>query len=151
MPATTTLSQTTLAAPCDAHESVVKLASVSGVLPGYRLFVDGELMAVQRLGIETYVYVARGVDGTAGAAHSSEAVVYIGQGHQFYSRDPVGIPRDAIPVSPYINLSNGKVWFAQGDTLPDGNAVRWYQEQTVTHEVGALGVRTTTLDPTEST
>jgi hypothetical protein len=95
--------------------------------------------------------VSRGVDGTAAAAHPSGAVVYLGRGDQFFTKDPEGIPPAAIPVSPYINLRNGKVWFALGDTKPDGNAVRWWQAQSVTHAVGPLGVRTTSLDITAST
>lgn len=151
MPATATLSTTTLSEPVDAHQNVVRLTSVSGLLPGHRLFVEGELMAVQRLGVGTYVHVNRGVDGTGGAAHPSLATVYIGTGDQFFSRDPVGIPPMTVLVSPHINLRNGKVWFARGSTQPDGNAVRWWEAQTSTHAVGPLGVLTTTYDPTAST
>lgn len=151
MPATVTLGTTTLSVPVGVSETQIKVASISGILPGYRLWIGEELMAVQGFGVETYVNVRRGVDGTASAPHASSATVYIGQAHQFYSTDPVGLPNDAIPVSPYINVLNGKLWFARGDPQPDGNSHRWWEAQTTTRAVGALGVVTTTLDPTEST
>lgn len=151
MPATVTLSTTTLSAPLDAHEGVAVLASVSGLSPGVRLYVDRELMTVLRVGVGTQVYIIRGVDGTAGAAHTSGSTVTIGLAHQFYSVDPVGAPPEAIPVSPWINLTNGKVWYAQGDPVASGNSQRWWQERTTTYTKGPLGVRTTTLDPTSST
>lgn len=149
MPATVTLNSTTLSEAIGAADGSVKLASVSDVFPGYFLYVDGELMRVISVGIGTNVNVTRGVGGTGGVPHVSGLTVYIGQGHQFYHRDPVGRPNLAIPVSPYINLANGSVWFARGDATDSGN--RWWQEQTVTREVGALGVVTTSLDPTSST
>lgn len=152
MPATVTLSTTTLSKPLDEHEGVVTLASVSGLFPGYRLYVDQELMAVNRVGVGTQVHVIRGVDGTSGAAHVSGSTVTIGQAHQFYYKDPAGTPPEAVPVSPWINVLNGKVWYAQGDPTPTGgNQRRWWQQQTTTYSVGPLGVRTTTLDPTSST
>jgi hypothetical protein len=151
MPATVTLSTTTLSAPVDQHVNVISLASTSGVSAGKRLFVDGELMQVLRLGVGTQVVVARGVDGTAGAEHPSNATVYIGDAHQFYSKDPVGRPHVEIPVSPYINVLNGSVWFARGDTSPSADANRWWQKQTTTYGTSGVGVLTSTLDPTAST
>jgi hypothetical protein len=151
MPATTTLSTTTLSAPVGSSDNQIKLASTSGIFTGYRLYLDGELVRVVSLGIDPWVNVTRGVDGTRGAAHPSGVTVYIGEAHQFYTKDPVGRPAEAIPVSPYINVVNGSVWFAQGDVLPIGQGTRWWQKETVTRSVGALGVRTTTLDPESST
>jgi hypothetical protein len=152
MPATVTLSSTTLSVPVDRSANEITLASVSGLYAGTRLFVDGELMRVISVGVGTLVNVSRGVDGTAGVPHSAGATVYVGNADQFYSKDPQGIPPAAIPVSPYINLKNGRVWFARGDAGdPSGNSLRWWQQQTVTYTPGALGVTTTTLDPTAST
>lgn len=151
MPATETLSSTTLGAPVGPHDTAVKLASTTGVFPGYRLFVNDELMAVESIGVDSWVNVRRGVDGTKGSAHPSSATVWIGQAHQFYDRDPVGRPPSAVLVSPWINVSNGSVWFARGNALPESDANRWWQKQTVTHSEGALGVITTTYDPTVST
>ena len=151
MPATVTLSTTTLAAPVDSRTGRIKVASTSGLFTGYRLWVDKELMSVVSLDVDPWVNVKRGVDGTSSSAHSSSATLTIGRADQFYTSDPVGIPAAAILVSPYINVLNGKVWFAQGDTLPDGNSNRWWQEQTATRDIGPLGIRTTTLDPEAST
>jgi hypothetical protein len=151
MSATVTLSTTTLAQPVSSTANEIKVASTSGLTAGKRLFVDGEAMSVVGLLVDPWVKVTRGVDGTRGAAHSSSLTVYIANGDQLYTKDPAGIPPAAIQVSPWINLRNGKVWFAMGDTLPDGNAVRWWQEQTATHDVTVGGVRTVTYDPTAST
>jgi len=151
MPATVTLSTTTLLVAVGPSDKVVKVGSVSGLTPGTRLYLDGELMQVVSLGIETYANVNRGVDGTQALPHDSGATVYVGRGDQFYSQDPTGSPPEAIPVSPYINARNGTFWFAQGGTAPDGKAFRWWQKQTIVYGTTSFGVRTTTLDPTAST
>ena len=149
MPATVTLATTTLAAFVGVNDTQVTLASTSGLTPGTRLYVDRELMAVVGLGVANQVNVRRGVDGTATTEHASSSVVTIGQPNQFYAQDPVGRPPEAIPVSPYINVSNGRIWFARGDATPTGN--RWWQQQTTTYGAGAFGIGTATLDPTSST
>lgn len=151
MPATATLSTTTLAAAVGPSDQQVKVASTSGLVAGDRLYLEGELMEVTGLGVDPWVNVLRGRDGTAGAAHDSETTLYIGRADQFYSVDPPGVPPEAIPVSPYINVVGGSVWFAQGDVLPSGQTNRWWQKQTTTYSEGPLGVRTETLDPTVST
>lgn len=151
MPATVTLSSTTLLQNVDGGARSVKLESTSGVLPGKRLYCEGELMTVQSLGVGTNVNVTRGQDGTAGVPHSSTATVYIGAADHFYSKDPSGRPTAAVPVSPYINAINGTIWFAQGDVLPTGESYRWWQRVDTTYGVGPLGVRTQELDPTSGT
>ena len=153
MPATVTLNTTTLAAFAAIGDTQVCLASTSGLVPGTRLWVDRELMAVVSLGPTSsagpLVNVRRGVDGTATTDHASNAVVTIGRSDQFYSSDPDGRPPEAIPVSPYINVNNGNVWFARGDASATSN--RWWQLQTVTYGAGAFGVVSVALDPTSST
>jgi hypothetical protein len=151
MPATVTLSTTTLAVSVGVSDTRIKVGSTSGLTPGTRLYVDGEQMRFVSVDVDPWINVRRGVDGTASAAHPSSATVYIGRADQFYSIDPTGRPPDVIPVSPYINVINGSVWFAQGDSQPDGQANRWWQKVTNTYGTGALGVRTTTQDPTAST
>jgi hypothetical protein len=108
-------------------------------------------MRVVSLGVDTStdVNVLRGQDGTLAAPHVKGETIYVGQGHQFYTVDPVGVPADVVLVSPYINLTNGSVWFAQGG--PSGVAKRWWQKQSVTYGTGALGIRTVSYDPTSST
>lgn len=152
MPATVTLSTTTLSAPVNGFDGVIKVASTAGILPGLRLFVDGEAMTVISLGIDPYVNVRRGSDGTTAKPHASSQTVYIARGDQLYRQDPKGRPLDEIEVSPWINVRTGSVWFAQGDTAPAGGfADRWWQLQTTTYDTGALGVTTKTLSPTAST
>jgi hypothetical protein len=151
MAATTTLASTTLAVVAQPGDREVNLASTSGVTPGLRLFVGGELMEVVRSGVGNWRVVKRGVDGTEATLHDSSETVYIGRGDEFHTRDPSGAPAEVIAVSPWINVRNGSVWFAQGDALPSPNAKRWWEKQTATHSVGALGVRVETLSPTEST
>jgi hypothetical protein len=150
MPATVTLSSTTLAQGAGASDSQIKVSSTSGLIPGKRLFVDGELMAVVSLGVSPWVNVRRGVDGTAAAAHPQMSTAWIGGADQFYGTDPVGAPAPEIPVSPYINAVNGSVWFARGDAGPQGISVRWWQKQDTEHAVGPLGIRTKTSSPTAS-
>jgi hypothetical protein len=147
MAATVTLSTTTLASPVSASSSEVKVASTTGLSTGTRLFVDKELMSVEGFGVSNSVKVIRGVDGTAASAHSSSATVTIGRADQFYDTDPVGTPDAAIPVSPYINVRNGKIWVAQGSEVAGGDVTRWWQEQTTTYSTGALGVQIATTTP----
>lgn len=149
MPATVTLSTTTLTSGMNPRETKVYLASLSGIYPGYRLFVDKEQMEVLSTERTNIANVKRGSDGTASSAHLSGATATIGQAHQFYFQDPIGIPDSAIQVSPYINLRNGKVFYAQGDT--DSASLRWWQEVTTTYGSGALGIRTVESSPASST
>ncbi len=98
MPATETLASTTLSASLGASGGRVSLASMAGILPGMRLYVEGELMAVILCNGECSV--TRGVDGTASVAHTSGATVYFGRADQFYQGPPMGAPPAAVLVSP---------------------------------------------------
>jgi hypothetical protein len=149
MPATVTLATTTLAASLGTSDRRVKLASTSGVIPGSRLFVDGELMAVVSLDVDPWVNVRRGVDGSRAHVHQSALTVYIGRPDQFYDTDPMGMPRAEILVSPHINVVNGNVWFAQGGALP--NQDRYWAKQTLTYQDGAFGIPVPVYSPTSST
>lgn len=152
MPATVTLSTTALTNGINPRDQEFRLNSYSGILPGYRLFVDRELMTVVSVRSDSNgVDVTRGVDGTAATDHSSSAVVTIGKADQFYQSDPQGAPAGAIEVSPYINTRNGKVFYAQGDSQPTGVTYRWWQDVTQTYGFGPLGIRTQTAAPTSST
>ena len=151
MPATVTLSSTTLATGTGASDKQIKVSSTSGLTAGIRLFIERELMSVVSLGVGTWVNVLRGVDGTAATAHPIAATAWIGRADQFYQTDPVGRPPMSPPVSPHINVRNGVVWFAQGDAGPDGLSNRWWQQQEVTHEVGPLGILRVSTDVSAST
>lgn len=155
MPATVTLTSTTLLQTVGASDSQIVLASTTGLVPGVRLFVDRELMGFLSLGpvssLGTLVNVRRGMDGTATAPHSSTATVYIGSPEQFYFYDPVGRPDATTLVSPWINVRNGAVWYAQGDATPSDTANRWWQIAATTYGVDGFGNVVPTVDPTAST
>lgn len=162
MPATDTLLTLVLIESVDASSTWIRVASTTGLsIPtaegqvrptgGIRIFVDGECMDALKIGPGGMVQVLRGVDGTAARPHSSGALIYFGRPDQFYSYDPIGAPPEAIAVSPWINVINGTVWYAQGDSEPNGLTQRWWQKQTSTPGFGALGIRTTTLNPESST
>jgi len=150
MPANVTLATTTLAQGLNASDNLVKLASTDGIIVGTRLFVEGELMKVNSLSISPWVMVRRG-EMTAAMPHSNGATVYIGRADQFFSQDPVGAPDAIIQVSPYINVLNGNIWFAQGDASSTGTFNRYWQLQTTTHTAVPMGFRSSTIDPTSST
>ena len=150
MPATTTLTQTSLAGDITGSDRLVRLASTSGLAAGLFLYCDGELLrAVSLDGPSGGWLCARGVGGTQSRRHQAGALVYIGSGDQFYQIDPVGSPAPIILVSPYINVRNGTVWFAQGDALSE--QPRWWQRQTVVYGQTGAGARTFTYEPTSST
>ena len=154
MPATVTLSTTTLQYSVGKSDAQIKVASSTGLTADTRLYVDRELMSVVSVGLTagnyTQVNVRRGVDGTTASPHSSSATITIGRGDQFYDSDPAGAPNEAVLVSPYINVVDGTVWYAQGDTTGP-EAVRWWQKTTTTYGETSLGVRTSTTEPTSST
>jgi len=152
MPALATLVSTTLAEGCDGASTRIKLTSVSGLVNQItRLYVGGELMKFERVDISPWIIVRRGVDGSKASPHVSGEAVFIGRPDQFYYGPPAGRPEAAVLVSPYIDVVNGNVYFAQGDTTPSTSANRWWQIQTNTRTSGPLGVQTSTLDPTSST
>ena len=158
MAATVTLASTTLAAVVNESDTAVNVASTTGISKGIGLFVENELMSVVSVGLPsgngTMVNVLRGRGATAQRRHSNGATVYIGRPDQFYSTDPVGTPGTVVQVSPYINTTNGTVWFPQGDEVPGSSNTspqpRWWQLVTNTPGIGDLGVRTTTQTPTSS-
>lgn len=150
MPARVNLATTVLARTLDAGSSLVQLASTAGVSAGKCLYFDGELTFV--LGVEAGgVRVQRGVEGSRAIAHASGVPVFIGDGNQFYASNPVGRPPETFEVSPWINVRNGTIWYAQGDNDPVGLADRWWQQQAISYDQGPLGIRVKTLSPTSST
>ena len=155
MPATVTLTSTTLLQTVGVSDSQVVLASTTGLVPGMCLFVDRELMGFLGFGpassLGTLVNVRRGLDGTTAQAHSSTVTVYIGTPDQFYHQDPWGRPDATTLVSPWINVRNGAVWFAQGDATPSDTANRWWQQRVTTYDVDGFGNVAPTVNPTAST
>lgn len=149
MPATVTLATAILTGAVGPSDGRISVSSTAGMTPGVRLYVDGEVMAFLRLDVDPWVFVSRGVDGTYASPHASNLTIYIGRADQFYQGPPTGTPLSVIPVSPYIDTLNSKVYFAQGDAT--GTANRWWQVATTTYAEGALGARTATTDPSAST
>ena len=150
MPATSTLTQTTLAGDISESDRLVRLVSTSGLVPGRFIYVDGELLRAVSLDVPSGGWVcARGANGTQARRHQAGAPAYIGSGDQFYTIDPVGSPAPIILVSPWINVRTGSIWFAQGDALP--NQPRWWQKQTLTATQTGAGQRMFVYEPTSST
>lgn len=147
MAATTTLSTVTLLANISASDNQISVSSTSGLVPGVRFFIDGELLGYLSLGPSTLVNVKRGLDGTQTQPHGSNATVYIGRADQFFQSDPHGVPPNPEPVTPYINATGNRLWVAQGDEVGSGAGARWWQQVTTTYGAGALGVRSTTTAP----
>ncbi len=151
MAGTTELATTTLTTSISATGDTIAVASATDIRAGLRVFVDKELMTVLRPGVVSGLFqVARGTDGTGAAPHSSAAVVTIGRGDQFYMTDPLGVPPNPVLVSPWINLTNGTVWYAQGDALGSGAQNRYWVNVTTSYAVGALGVVVATSTPSSS-
>lgn len=146
-----TLATTTLAAPMGPGDSSALLTSLTGVIPGMRLYIDRELMAVDRYGVGNTVVVRRGISGTASTAHSSSATVTMGTADQFYEQNPQGPPPPQVLVTPWINVVNGTAWTPQGDEDGANLQARWWAQTTITHDTGALGVRTATAAPSTTT
>lgn len=143
--ATATLATTTLVFAVDAGARHWQLASTTGIVQGTRLWLDRELAAVEQLtGINNIVLVRRGVDQTIATPHQSSATVTLGRADQFYSTDPVGLPPIPILVYPYINVTTGVSWVAQGDETGPGAAARIWAPITSTETQGAMGVRVVT-------
>lgn len=150
MPALTTLATTTLLAPVTVSDSCISLSSTSGITPGVRLYIDRELMTVLRAD-PNGTYVSRGHGGTATSAHGTSATVTIGRADQFYMDNPVGVPPVPPLVTPWVNVITGEQWIAQGDETGGQVTDRYWAKLNTSRQVGALGVRQSTIDPTSAT
>ena len=140
--ATATLASTTFLTKVGLDDTVVYPVSLSGITPGICLYVDLELMVVERLtGIASGVLVRRGIEGTQTRRHAINVAVYIGRGDQFYVTDPSGVPSAESVVSPHINILTGAVWVMTGDDVGPGRDARIWQRVTTAPVAGALGVR----------
>ncbi len=137
-----TLATTNFGSAVSASDTLVSLASTSGVSSGVFLFANRELLQVSGIAPNGLVSVLRGKEGTATRAHSTNETVYIAQGYQLFDTDPQGtLAPGAVPLSnPHINVQNGTVWVTFGDDDgPDAGARVWQQVTTVP-TTGALGV-----------
>lgn len=142
MQATYTLATTTFLTNVGATDTQVNLASTSGIVPGVGLFVDRELMKVERLtGIGNMATVLRGQEGTATRAHGTLATIFLAQGWQLYASDPQGLPGPNAIANPHINVANGTIWVIQGDDVGPMTGARSWQQVTSLESFGAFGVR----------
>lgn len=151
MAATVTLSTTTFTQPVLLGDTQVLPASLTGVTPGVCFYIDRELMRVVDPTLPGgWVRVLRGQAGTGTTPHGTNVTVTLGRQDQFYDFDPIGMPPPSVPVQPWINLLTGAIWSPQGDEEGSGVNARYWRQITTTYGVGALGVRTATINPTFS-
>jgi hypothetical protein len=119
--ATTSLTQTTLAAGVSRTSDTIHVASttgitVSGGTTATGLYIDNEYLVV--LAVDTtsgFVKVSRGQAGTRSNAHLSGAIVLAGPPRAFYNTDPsgaAGYPAACTNAAytPYINIITGNQW-----------------------------------------
>jgi hypothetical protein len=140
--ATVNLASTTFTSPVLAGDTILYLASTSGVSRGIALFAADELFTVEYIdGVNSGVHVRRGCEGTATRAHSPLETVWIALPNQLYEKDPVGVPPVGVYVLPHINVINGNVWTVQGNESGDGAQDRSWQLVTNIQYPGPLGVR----------
>lgn len=139
-------SFTTLLKSIGSGDTFVPLTSVAGIVKGYVLYVDSEAMPV---GVVVSNSAIPGVNvartGRA-ASHGIGATVYYGPPSSFATTNPVGVP-PAGSVAWVINTITGQIWVAQGDEAGPGAANRYWQLQVSTPGIGALGVRTVSVNP----
>ncbi len=148
------INQTTLSkavGPTSA-EVFIPLASLATIAVNDQLLVDREQMHVSAL-VPTVtppgVRVRRGVSGTISTSHAPGAIVTTGPPTAFNVTDPVGVPPAG--QQPYwINTKTGAIWVAQGDETGPGTLARYWQLQVTTQARGALGIRTTSIVPTQA-
>jgi hypothetical protein len=108
--AQTATTVTTLSAAVNNSQNVFTLTSGTGVIAGWQLYVDRELMTVQSISSAT-VTVTRGQGGTLAAAHGIKAPVYLGLPNQFDRTAVVGPCVSTSNVAlPHINVQTGDVY-----------------------------------------
>lgn len=132
----TALTTTTLSAAITSSQSVISVASATGISApaagtgniygaqaGSMLFIEdgtsgnnqgssatGEAMLVTGVN-GTSISVVRGAASTPANAHISGAIVFVGTPSQFYTVEPAGAcTSTAQPVTPYINIRSGNQW-----------------------------------------
>jgi hypothetical protein len=135
------LNSTTLSAPLLPTDRRVRLASISGVRKDDLLYIGRELMTVLDASVNP-LSVARGANGTNAVSHVNGQTVYSGTANQFHNYDPSGVPLKVPIADPWINVRDGRVWVAQGDTVGPGAVARRWQLQQSTYAAGALGILT---------
>lgn len=151
------LNSSTLAAGVESGSlGSIRLASIANIAKGDLIAVVGtdgnvkEAMFVKATPITgtDFVRVTRGVAGTAATSHQIGLTVYTGSSAVFESKDPHGIPLAPPRMNPWINLKNGNVWFAEGESVGPDTGARYWQLLTPTYATGTFGIPSITLAPT---
>lgn len=145
------LNSATLAFPVSSgSQDNLRLSSVANISKGDLIAIVGpdglvkEAVSVKAMPIAgtDFVRVTRGVAGTRATSHQMGCTVYTGTPSYFESRDPHGIPQGFPRANPWINLKNGNVWFAIGDSVGTNVGGKYWQLQTPNYQRGALGINT---------
>lgn len=113
-----TISTTTLAAAVTSiNQPWVQLASTTGIVAGYSIYVDRELMAVTSVARTPIVDVRRAVAGTAGA-HANASLVFSGPSNYFGAGQPLSGPCTSTQeiALPRIVVANGDIYDCKGAT-----------------------------------
>lgn len=115
-----TLTQTTLSAAVAVTDTVITVASATGIVaPNLSTGVVGSLLFVLTPGTKGEVMYAQSISSTSitvkrqgnRRASTSGAIVLIGAPNLFYTVDPQGACTAATTlVTPYVNVANGQQW-----------------------------------------
>lgn len=137
------LHETTLTRAVQASDRYVYLADVGDAQRGDLLYVNGETLRVTGSPlVNNAVPVMRGYAGSPAVAHLNGLSVFSGRPHRFHTTDPHGNAPAAPDDNPWINITDGRVWRAQGDQEGPGSSARVWELVTTTYPIGALGIRT---------
>jgi len=105
----------------NASDRVISVASATGFVAGYGLYIDREFMIITGIS-STNISVVRGAGGTRATPHLIGTVLYVAPKNYFttYDRQGAGVNADQL-VSPYINIMTGNVWSVIGGKWYAGN------------------------------
>lgn len=127
---TTTLSTAVTA----RNQTNVTVASTTGFVNGYVLYVDHEAMTISSFNSTTgVVQVFRGAAGTGAALHSASSVVFWGVPSMFQNGDTDGQGRPTFgactatnyPFLPIINVINGNVYLCRAFNSSGITPAQW--------------------------
>ncbi len=125
--ATTTLSQTTITAAINATQTIIPVASATGIVAEGSSEVPGSLLYVVDPGQKRgEAMIATSISGLSigvrrvdfGVPHVSGATIYHGRPDKFYDYNPAGsVVAANAAVTPWINVETGEIWIPSPVTL----------------------------------
>ena len=150
--AQTNLTQTTItAAVSSTNQATILVNSATGISApaaatgnvygaqsGTLLFVDDEAMLVTGVNGKN-ISVVRGYDGTIGATHVVNSVVWVGTPNQFFETPPTGSCTAANTVNPYINVHTGEFWLCDSGS---GNWLNVFSTGSITPAATSAAIQT---------